>query len=162
MTTFYDFQVKDIDGNQTNFDKFKGKVVLVVNVASQCGFTKQYTGLEKLYQNYKNQDFYVLGFPCNQFGNQEPDTEKDIKDFCNRNYSVSFPMFSKIEVNGPNATPLYEFLKKCAPNDNGDGDIKWNFTKFLVDREGNVLRRYKHDVTPESIEGDISKLVKGE
>ncbi|KAF0529287.1 glutathione peroxidase [Gigaspora margarita] len=162
---FHEYSVKDITGQEYNFDQLKGKVVLIVNVASKCGFTKQYTGLEKLYQDYNNngQDFVILGFPCNQFGSQEPDTEENIQKFCKNTYNVSFPMFSKIEVNGSKAEPLYEnFLTKWPAHDDKKNVIKWNFTKFLIDREGNIIKRYEPGQTPESIEGDISKLVKGE
>ncbi|CAG8659442.1 45982_t:CDS:2 [Gigaspora margarita] len=153
---FHDQTVKDITGQEYKLDQLKGKFVLVVNVASKCGFTKQYTGLEKLYQDYNNngQDFVILGFPCNQFGSQEPDTEENIQKFCKNTYNVSFPMFSKIEVNGSKAVPLYSQVLTKFPDPKDPKEIKWNFTKFLIDREGNVIKRYEP--------GDISKLVKGE
>ncbi|RIB03180.1 thioredoxin-like protein [Gigaspora rosea] len=161
---FHAQKVKDITGQEYKLDQLKGKFVLVVNVASKCGFTKQYTGLEKLYQDYNNngQDFVILGFPCNQFGSQEPDTEENIQKFCKNTYNVSFPLFSKIEVNGSNADPLYSKVLNTFPDPKKDNPIKWNFTKFLIDREGNIIKRYEPNETPESIEGDISKLVKGE
>ncbi|CAG8443672.1 6116_t:CDS:2 [Cetraspora pellucida] len=158
MTEFYDFQINDIKKKPFDFKELKGKVVLIVNVASKCGFTKQYTGLEQLYQEFKNQDFVIIGFPCNQFGMQEPGTEEEIESFCRVNkYQVTFPLFSKIEVNGAKAEPLYEFLKNNAPetmNDPDKKDVKWNFTKFLVNRQGKVVHRYEPDITPESIRGE--------
>lgn len=158
--TIYDFSAKSIDGKEISMSQYKGKVMLIVNVASKCGFTPQYEGLEKLYRKYKDKGFVVLGFPCNQFGKQEPGTEEEIMQFCKSNYDVTFPMFSKIDVNGENAHPLYVFLKQKAPGILSTQDIKWNFTKFLVDQQGNVLQRYAPATTPESIEKDIQKLFK--
>ncbi len=154
----YDFTVKDIQGNDLSLEKFKGKVMLIVNTASNCGFTKQYDGLQKLYEKYKDQGFVVLGFPCNQFGKQEPGDEKEIANFCTDTFNVTFPMMSKIEVNGENAHPLYKFLKKEKGGVLGD-EIKWNFTKFLVDKEGNLVDRFAPQKTPEEIEDDIKELL---
>lgn len=149
----------DIDKKQVKLSDFKGKVLLIVNVASKCGFTPQYQGLEKLYRKYKDKGFEILAFPCNQFGNQEPGTNEEIKEFCTTNYNVTFRLFDKIEVNGPNTHPLYKFLKDAKPGLMGTKDIKWNFTKFLVDRNGFVIDRYAPQTTPESIEKDIEKLL---
>lgn len=154
----YDFTVKDIQGNDLSLEKFKGKVMLIVNTASNCGFTKQYDGLQKLYEKYKDQGFVVLGFPCNQFGKQKPGDEKGIANFCTDTFNVTFPMMSKIEVNGENAHPLYKFLKKEKGGVLGD-EIKWNFTKFLVDKEGNLVDRFAPQKTPEEIEDDIKELL---
>lgn len=156
MSTFYDFSAKTIDGEEQSLQAYEGKLVLVVNVASKCGFTSQYTGLESLYQTYKEQGFEILGFPCNQFGEQEPGSDAEIKTFCSTTYPVSFPLFSKIEVNGPHAHPVYEFLKEEAPGILGSKAIKWNFTKFLVDRSGNVIKRF---ASRESAK-DIEKVLK--
>jgi len=155
---FYDYTVKDIDGNELSMEEFKGKVVLIVNTASKCGFTKQYKGLEELYNKYKEDGFVILGFPCNQFGGQEPGTNEEIKNFCDITFSVSFPMMAKIDVNGKNEDPLYTFLKSEQGGVLGDR-IKWNFTKFLIDREGNVVDRFASKDTPESIEEDIKKYL---
>lgn len=154
----YDFTVKDIQGNDLSLEEFKGKVMLIVNTASNCGFTKQYDGLQKLYEKYKDQGFVVLGFPCNQFGKQEPGDEKEIANFCTDTFNVTFPMMSKIEVNGENAHPLYKFLKKEKGGVLGD-EIKWNFTKFLVDKEGNLVDRFAPQKTPEEIEDDVKELL---
>jgi len=156
---FYNYSADSIDGQSIKMSAFKGKAVLVVNVASQCGFTPQYTGLEKLYLKYKSEGFEVLGFPCNQFGAQEPGDEQEIKNFCSLKYNVTFPMFHKIDVNGPNTHPLYEYLKSEGKGILGTSAIKWNFTKFLVDRNGNVLRRYPPTATPESLEDDIKEAL---
>jgi len=157
--SIYDFQAKDIQGNQISLQDYKGKVLLIVNVASRCGFTPQYSDLEKTYQKWKDNGFVVLAFPCNQFGKQEPGTEKEIKEFCESNYKVTFPLFSKIEVNGPGTHPLFYFLKTQARGVLGSQKIKWNFTKFLVNREGTVLKRFAPFVNPESIEKDIRGLL---
>jgi len=157
--SIYDFVVKDIDGKDVNLSKYKGKVLLIVNVASKCGFTKQYAGLQKIYDKYNSKGFEVLGFPCNQFGGQEPGTEKEIKEFCSSNYNVTFPMFSKIDVNGENTHPLYAFLKSNVKGIFGTEDIKWNFTKFLVDKNGNVVKRFAPQTTPEDIAKDIEELL---
>jgi glutathione peroxidase len=160
LESVYSFSVETLDGRVARLADFKGKVLLIVNTASQCGFTPQYAGLEALYRTYKQSGLEVLGFPCNQFGGQEPGTAADIGMFCERNYGVSFPMFAKIDVNGEKAHPLYRFLRKTKPGllgPLGSGAIKWNFTKFLVDRDGNVVKRYAPNDTPESIAGDIQK-----
>ena len=157
--TVYDFQAKTIDGEEVSLSEFRGKVLLIVNVASRCGFTPQYEGLEKLYEQYKDQGFSVLGFPCNQFGGQEPGAESEIKNFCETSYGVKFPLFSKIDVNGPQAHPLYQFLEKEKPGILGTEGIKWNFTKFLVDRHGNPIKRYAPRDKPESLEDDIRRAL---
>ena len=158
MTTAYDFSARDIDGNEQPLSAYKGDALLIVNVASKCGFTPQYAGLEALHQEYHDKGFQVLGFPCDQFGNQEPGDEAEIKDFCSLTYDVSFPMFSKVDVNGSDTHPLYEWLKKEKPGLLGIGAIKWNFTKFLVDREGNVIKRYAPTDKPEAIGKDVARL----
>lgn len=158
--SIYEFSAKSIDGKDVNLSKFKGNVLLIVNVASKCGFTPQYEGLESLYKKYKDKGLIILGFPCNQFGKQEPGTEEEIAQFCQTNYGVTFPMFAKIDVNGENAHPLYNFLKAKAPGILSTQDIKWNFTKFLVDREGNVVARYAPATTPDAIEKEIQKYFK--
>jgi glutathione peroxidase len=155
----YEFRAKSIDGIDTPLSAYKGKVLLIVNVASQCGFTPQYAGLEALYGKFKDQGFAILGFPCNQFGGQEPGTESDIKEFCDRKFGVTFPLFSKIEVNGKNVHPLYAFLKQTRKGVLGTGSIKWNFTKFLVDRNGEPVKRYGPRETPEAIEAEIRKIL---
>jgi glutathione peroxidase len=159
MTTAHDFSARDIDGNEQPLSKFKGEALLIVNVASKCGFTPQYTGLEELQKTYHDKGFEVLGFPCDQFGHQEPGDEAEIKNFCSLTYDVSFPMFAKVDVNGSNAHPLYEWLKKEKSGLLGIGAIKWNFTKFLVDREGNVIKRYAPTDKPEAIGKDVAKLL---
>lgn len=159
MTTAYDFTARDIDGKEQALSKYKGDVLLIVNVASKCGFTKQYTGLEALYREHKDQGFQVLGFPCDQFGHQEPGDEAEIKNFCSLTYEVSFPMFAKIDVNGGKADPLYKWLKEQKSGLLGIGAIKWNFTKFLVDRKGAVVKRYAPTDTPESMAKDVEKLL---
>lgn len=159
MATVYDFQADDIDGKNRSLAEFKGKALLIVNVASKCGFTPQYTGLEALYRKHKEQGFAVLGFPCDQFGHQEPGDAEEIRNFCSLNYDVSFPMFAKIEVNGDNAHPLYRHLKKEAKGLLGSEGIKWNFTKFLVDKHGKVVRRYAPTDKPESLEKDVAALL---
>ena len=155
MGSVYDFEVTDIDGHERKLDEFRGKAMLIVNVASKCGFTPQYTGLEAIYRKLKERDFVVLGFPCDQFGHQEPGDEKEIKGFCSLHYDVSFPLFAKIQVNGDGTHPLYRFLKKQAKGVLGSEAVKWNFTKFLVDKHGQVLRRYAPIDKPEKIERDI-------
>ena len=159
MPSIYDFSVKDIQGKPVTLDKYKDQVMLVVNTASNCGFTPQYTGLEALYEKYRGKGLVVLGFPCNQFGAQEPGDEKEIAKFCDLNYKVTFPMFAKIDVNGKNEAPLYKFLKSEKRGLLGSEGIKWNFTKFLVDRKGKVLARYAPNDTPESLAGDIEKAL---
>jgi glutathione peroxidase len=155
MTTVYDFSARNIDGQERSLADFKGKVLLVVNVASECGFTPQYEGLEQLQRKYKDRGFAVLGFPCNQFASQEPGSEEQIKGFCETRFGVTFPMFAKIQVNGSSTHPLYEFLKSSEPGLLGTEGIKWNFTKFLVSKEGSVLKRYGPPTKPEAIAGDI-------
>lgn len=156
--SIYDFKVKSIDGEEKPLSDYKGKVLLIVNTASKCGFTSQYKGLQELYSKYSSQGFEVLGFPCNQFGGQEPGTSDEIKEFCELNYSVSFPIFEKIDVNGDNAHELYKFLKSEKSGLITD-DIKWNFTKFLVDKNGKPIERYGSTTTPESIEKDVLELL---
>lgn len=155
---FYDYKVKSISGEEVSMSEYKGKVVLIVNTASKCGFTKQYEGLEELYEKYKDQGFVILGFPCNQFGAQEPGGNEEIKNFCTSTFSVTFPMMSKIDVNGDDADPLYKFLKKEKGGILGD-EIKWNFTKFLIDREGNVVDRFASQKTPKALEKEVEKLL---
>jgi glutathione peroxidase len=159
MSTVHDFSAKDIDGKDIALGEHRGKVLLVVNVASKCGFTPQYTGLEALHRKLAPRGFAVLGFPCDQFGHQEPGDEAEIKDFCRLKYDVSFPMFEKIEVNGEGAHPLYKHLKTEAKGILGSESVKWNFTKFLIDKEGLVVRRYAPNDKPESIEADILALL---
>jgi glutathione peroxidase len=180
--SLYDFKMKNIKGEEVSLSDYKGKLVLVVNTASKCGFTPQYEGLEKLYQKYKDRDFVILGFPCNQFLEQDPGSNEEIASFCKANYGVTFPMFSKIDVNGPNEAPLYTWLKQKAPfqgfelskeggkviydvlkehypdNLTGDG-IKWNFTKFLVGRDGESVQRFEPSVTPEELDAVIEKAL---
>ncbi|MCE3012213.1 MAG: glutathione peroxidase [Proteobacteria bacterium] len=158
MKTAYDFSAKNLQGKEVNLSEYKGKFMLIVNVASKCGFTPQYAGLEDLSKNM-SKDLVVLGFPCNQFGAQEPGAASEIESFCQVNYGVSFPMFSKIDVNGAEAHPLYQFLKGEKPGLLGTEAIKWNFTKFLVNREGQVIKRYAPTDTPEKIKSDIQKLI---
>ena len=157
MASLYDFTVDDIHGKPVKLDRYKGKVVLIVNTASKCGYTPQYQGLEALYEKYKGKGLEVLGFPCNQFGAQEPGGADEIASFCELNYGVKFPLFAKVDVNGANAAPLYRYLKAEKPGLLGSEAIKWNFTKFLVNREGEVVARYAPNDTPESIAGDIQK-----
>ncbi|RXJ90904.1 glutathione peroxidase [Arcobacter sp. CECT 8983] len=157
--SIYDLKVKDIKGEEVSLSKYKGKVLLIVNIASKCGFTSQYEGLENLYQKYKDKDFMILGFPSNQFANQEPGTNKEIEDFCRLTFGVDFDMFAKIDVNGENEDPLYTYLKKEASGILGTESIKWNFTKFLVDKNGKVIDRFGSATTPEAIEEDILKLL---
>lgn len=156
---FYDFSAKNIDGQQINMNEYKGKVLLIVNTASKCGFTPQFKELEELYKNYNDEGFEVLGFPCNQFMNQDPGDNSEINSFCQLNYGVTFTMFEKIDVNGENAHPIYKFLRSQEKGLLNDG-IKWNFTKFLVDSQGNVIRRYAPATSPVNIKGDIEELLK--
>jgi len=159
MTTLYDFTARDITGAEVPLERFRGQVLLVVNTASQCGFTKQYAGLERLYEELGGKGFAVLGFPCNQFGGQEPGDAEEIATFCKLNYDIGFPMFAKIEVNGANAHPLYRWLKSEAKGLLGSEAIKWNFTKFLIDREGRVVDRFAPTTEPEAIKPQIEKLL---
>jgi glutathione peroxidase len=147
------------DGRPASLEEFRGQVLLIVNTASRCGYTPQYAGLEQLYRTYKERGFAVLGFPCNQFGGQEPGTAAEIGSFCERNYGVSFPLFQKIEVNGPNAHPLYQFLKKAKPGIFGTERIKWNFTKFLVDRRGSVVCRLAPATQPKALAAAVEGLL---
>lgn len=165
--SLYDIVVDKIDGQPMALSAFSGKVLLIVNTASACGFTPQYTGLQELYEKYNRSGFEVLGFPCNQFGGQEPGTNQDIEQFCNVNYHVTFPMFSKIDVNGPGTHPLYEYLKDASATVDGNdenhsgseqNDIKWNFTKFLINQQGQVVRRFESKVKPSETADDIDKL----
>ena len=155
----YDFEAKTIDGKDQKLDAYKGKTLLVVNVASKCGFTPQYKGLEELYRQYKDKGLVVLGFPCDQFGHQEPGDEAEIKNFCSLTYDVSFPMFAKIKVNGDEAHPLYKYLKSQEKGFLGTEFIKWNFTKFLVDENGEVVKRYAPTDTPKTIAKDLSAML---
>lgn len=174
----HSFKVNLSNGEEMSLDTFKGKVMLIVNTASKCGLTPQYEGLENLYDTYKEKGFTVLGFPCNQFGGQEPGTDEEISNFCSLNYQVEFPLFQKIDVNGKNAHPLYQYLREQAPEEDFDENgtlynhlsanapellegsmIKWNFTKFLIDQEGNVVKRFSPTTTPKEIKGDIENLL---
>jgi len=157
--TIYDFSARDIKGNEVSLADYQGKVLLIVNTASKCGFTPQFEGLQKLHKELGDKGFEVLGFPCNQFLNQDPGDENAISQFCSLNYGVSFPMFAKIEVNGEGTHPLFRFLKREAKGVMGSEKIKWNFTKFLVDRNGRVVRRYQPTAKPEDIRADIEKLL---
>jgi glutathione peroxidase len=159
MKNIYDFKVKTILGEETTLESYKNKVLLIVNVASKCGYTSQYEGLEALYRKYKDRGFVILGFPCNQFANQEPSSEYEILNFCRVNFGVTFPMFSKIDVNGESAHPLYNYLKSKQPGILGTEAIKWNFTKFLVDRDGKVVERFGSSTKPESIQMKIENLL---
>ncbi|WP_321346050.1 glutathione peroxidase [uncultured Draconibacterium sp.] len=155
---FYQFKATSLQGKEVAMDNYKGKTVLVVNTASKCGLTPQFEGLEKLYKDYKDKGLVILGFPCNQFANQEPGDEKSIAEGCLLNYGVTFPMFSKIDVNGDNAHPIYKYLKKELGGTLGS-KIKWNFTKFLIDAEGNPVKRFAPTTKPEKLESHISKLL---
>ena len=157
--SIYNFEVKDIDGKEVSLEKYKGKVLLIVNVASKCGFTSQYEGLEKLYNKYKDKNFMILGFPSNQFSNQEPGTNSEIKEFCTLTYGVDFDMFAKVDVNGKNEIPLYTYLKSEESGVLGTESIKWNFTKFLVDPYGKVVERYGSITKPIDIEPEIKRLL---
>ncbi len=159
MSSVYDFEAKTIDGQTQKLDAYKGKTLLIVNTASKCGFTPQYKGLEALYRKYKDKGLVILGFPCDQFGHQEPGDENEIKNFCSMSYDVTFPMFAKIKVNSDEAHPLYKYLKSEEKGFLGTESIKWNFTKFLVDKSGQVSKRYAPTVTPESIEKDLEAVL---
>ena len=159
MTNIYDFSAKLNSGEVNALETYRGRVVLIVNTASKCGFTSQYAGLEELHRELGPRGLSVLGFPCNQFGQQEPGNDDKIKEFCSLNYDVSFPLFAKIDVNGSTTDPLYKYLKEAKPGLLGLQSIKWNFTKFLVDREGRVIERYAPTVTPREIKADIEKLL---
>lgn len=158
----YDFTVVTADGQEQPLSRYEGQVLLVVNTASKCGFTPQYKGLQELYEQFRDQQFSVLGFPCNQFAHQEPGSNEDIQQFCDLNYRVTFPVFAKVDVNGRDAHPLYQYLTKAAPGVLGSSRIKWNFTKFLVARNGQVVKRYAPKTTPDAIAGDIEALLSRE
>ena len=153
--TVYDFSARDIEGREQSLGEYRGKVLLIVNVASECGFTPQYAGLEALQRKYAERGFAVLGFPCNQFGAQEPEGEDQIRQFCESRYDVTFPLFAKIDVNGAGAHPLYAYLKSAEPGLLGSEAVKWNFTKFLVGTNGRVVKRYAPTTKPETIQGDV-------
>ncbi len=155
----YEFEVQTITGKKVGLDAYEKHVMLIVNTASKCGFTPQYEGLETLYTNYKDKGLVVLGFPCNQFGGQEPGSESEIAEFCQLNYGVSFPMFAKVDVNGDDADPLFKYLKKSQKGILGSEAIKWNFTKFLVNRDGDVIARFASTVKPKDLAKDIEKLL---
>jgi len=159
MSSLYELSARALDGGEIPLAGYRGKVVLIVNTASKCGFTPQYAGLQSLYDEYKDRGFVVLGFPCNQFGEQEPGDEAEIGAFCERNYGVGFPMFAKIDVNGPATHPVYAHLKQSAPGLLGSQSIKWNFTKFLVDRNGRVVERFAPTTKPEQLRKAIEKLL---
>ena len=159
MTSIYSFSARTLGGEEVSLEHYRGKVLLIVNTASECGFTPQYAGLQKLYETYAGRDFEILGFPCNQFGKQEPGDATQIGSFCEKNYGVSFPMFDKIDVNGAKAHPLYRYLTGEAPGLLGLEGIKWNFTKFLVSRDGTVVKRFAPVTKPEAITGEIEKLL---
>ena len=159
MTTAYDFSATTLDGDEQPLKDYKGKALLIVNVASKCGFTPQYTGLEALYRKHKDDGLVVLGFPCDQFGHQEPGDADEIRNFCSTTYDVSFPMFAKVDVNGDKAHPLYKWLKSEKSGFLGTEGVKWNFTKFLVNRDGEVIKRYAPTDTPEKIEKDLGGVL---
>lgn len=159
MSTVYDFTPNSLGGSPVDLAQYRGKVLLIVNTASKCGFTPQYQGLEAVYQQFRDQGVEVLGFPCNQFGSQEPGDAAEIGAFCEKNYGVSFPLFAKIDVNGDNADPLYKYLKHAAPGLLGSEGIKWNFTKFLIRKDGSVFKRYAPQTKPEELTDDIKKLL---
>lgn len=161
MTSVYDFSARDIDGNERSLADYRGKTLLIVNVASKCGFTPQYTGLEALWRADRERGLVVLGFPCDQFGHQEPGDEAEIRNFCSTSYDVSFPLFAKVEVNGDGAHPLYKWLKSEGKGILGSESIKWNFTKFLVDSNGQVVKRYAPTDTPEKIGKDLERQLAG-
>ncbi|CAM3612155.1 glutathione peroxidase [Parendozoicomonas haliclonae] len=156
----FDFDAVTIKGKPVSLEQYRGKALLIVNTASKCGFTPQYKGLESLYQQYKDQGLEILGFPCDQFGHQEPGSDSEITEFCELNFGVTFPLFSKIDVNGKNAHPLFTFLKEQAPGVMGTTGIKWNFTKFLVDPEGNVVQRFAPKDAPEKLAQPVAELLK--
>ena len=158
-SSIYDFKVAGLDGNDIDFSQYKGKKIMIVNTASKCGNTPQYAELEKLYEKYKERGFVILGFPCNQFNKQEPGTEAEIASFCKLNYGVTFPLFKKIDVNGKNTEPLYNFLKRQAKGIFGSKKIKWNFTKFLIDRNGKVIKRFSPYKSPLKFEAEILKFL---
>ncbi len=159
MKSIYDYKVDDSQKNPVSLSDYKGKTLLIVNVASRCGLTPQYKGLQELYSKYSNKDFEILAFPCNQFGAQEPGSNEEIKEFCDINFNVSFKIFDKINVNGSSASPLFKHLKNKAKGVMGSEAIKWNFTKFLIDNNGNVIKRYSPQTTPDKIDKDLSNIL---
>ena len=159
MTSFHDFAGKDIDGREVSLRKYWGKVCLVVNVASLCGYTPQYAGLQKLYQEYGPRGLAILAFPSNEFANEEPGSEEEIKQFCSRNYGVTFDLFSKIHVKGPKQSAIYRFLTSKENNPDGHGEVEWNFQKYLIDREGRIRKTYTPQVEPELLTNDIERLI---
>ena len=159
MNNIYDIHIKDSSNKEVSMSKFEGKTLLIVNVASKCGLTPQYRGLQSLYEEYKNRNFVVLGFPCNQFGGQEPGTNSEINNFCEINYSVTFPIFSKIKVNGPDSHPLFKLLKNDKPGIFRTESIKWNFTKFLVNSSGKIIDRFSPRVEPKYIRSEIERIL---
>ena len=158
--SLYDFEVETLTGERRKLDAYKGKVLLIVNTASKCGLTPQFTGLESLYEKHRGEGFEILGFPCNQFASQDPGSNDEIGEFCTKNYGVTFPMHAKIDVNGSDTHPLYAYLKSQAKGLLGSEAIKWNFTKFLIDRSGKVVRRYAPQTVPSDIEGDVLSLLR--
>ena len=159
MSDIYKFDCKNAEGEVVSLSDYKNRLLLIVNTASKCGFTPQYEGLNNLHLKFKDKDFSVLGFPCNQFGKQEPGTNKEIQEFCSLNFQIEFPVFAKIDVNGPTADPLYKYLCETKPGLLGSKKIKWNFTKFLVDQKGNVVSRFAPNTKPEDIEKEIEALI---
>ena len=159
MKSIYDYKVDDSQKNPVSLSDYKGKTLLIVNVASRCGLTPQYKGLQEIYSKYSDKDFEILAFPCNQFGAQEPGSNEEIKEFCDINFSVSFKIFDKINVNGSSASPLFKHLKNEAKGVMGSEAIKWNFTKFLIDNNGRVIKRYSPQTTPDKIDKDLSKIL---
>ena len=159
MSNIYEFDCKNADGDIVSLNDYKNKVLLIVNTASKCGFTPQYEGLNNLHLKYRDEDFSVLGFPCNQFGKQEPGTNQEIQEFCSLNFQIEFPVFGKIDVNGPSADPLYLYLTEKKPGLLGSKSIKWNFTKFLIDQNGNVIARFAPKTKPQDIEKKIDGLL---
>ena len=159
MNNIYDIHIKDSSNKEVSMSKFEGKTLLIVNVASKCGLTPQYRGLQSLYEEYKNRNFVVLGFPCNQFGGQEPGSNQEISEFCEINYSVTFPIFSKIKVNGPEAHPLFKLLKQDKPGIFRTQSIKWNFTKFLINNSGKIIERFSPRVEPKYIREEIERVL---
>ena len=159
IKSIFNFSCKDVNGKEINLSNYSGKVIMIVNTASKCGFTPQFKGLQELYRSYSNQDFEILGFPCNQFANQEPGTDQEIAEFCNINYEITFPIFSKIKVNGPSAHPLFKFLTSEKPGLLGTNSIKWNFTKFLINRNGEPVKRFSSKTTPEEMSSEILDLL---
>lgn len=159
MSQLFQFEVQTIDGEVTTLEKYKGEVLLIVNTASACGLTPQYEGLQQLYDTYGDQGLVVLGFPCNQFAGQEPGTEEEIRNFCSLNYQVTFPLFAKIDVKGENAHPLYEYLVNHVPDPYRTGDIEWNFVKFLIGRDGSIIKQYSARTEPSALEEDIRQAL---